>query len=129
MAISQAIKRQVWDSTWGHCWYCGKQLILAEPKNPESREQVERWSVVDHVIPKSQGGSDDPSNLVPACWVCNSSKGTRSLEEYRLFVAMREAGVPFFKQEQIDWLRSQGFELPKIETMKFWGERPYAARS
>lgn len=37
---------------------------------------------LDHVTPRSRGGSDDPSNLVPACRPCNSSKGARTPEEW-----------------------------------------------
>jgi 5-methylcytosine-specific restriction endonuclease McrA len=36
-----------------------------------------RATTVDHVIPKSMGGTDDPENLVAACRSCNSSKGPR----------------------------------------------------
>lgn len=38
---------------------------------------------LDHVIPRSQGGSDEPQNLVPACRSCNSSKGGRTPEQWR----------------------------------------------
>lgn len=38
---------------------------------------------LDHVIPKSRGGSDDPSNLVAACKRCNTSKGAKTPEEWR----------------------------------------------
>jgi 5-methylcytosine-specific restriction endonuclease McrA len=41
------------------CVYCG------EPANQ-----------VDHVIPRHQGGSDLPSNLVASCARCNNAKGT-----------------------------------------------------
>lgn len=36
-----------------------------------------RATTTDHVISKSMGGTDDPSNLVAACRACNSSKGWR----------------------------------------------------
>jgi len=39
---------------------------------------------VDHVIPRSRGGSDDIDNLVPACARCNLSKGARTLQEWAL---------------------------------------------
>lgn len=38
---------------------------------------------VDHVVPKSRGGSDDPSNLVASCSRCNLSKGRRTPSEWR----------------------------------------------
>lgn len=124
--ISKAIKEQVWSKTNGCCWYCGITLVRARPVDDDNRDVIHRWFVADHIVPQSQGGTDDIDNLLPACWICNSSKGTRSLEEYRLYVSMQAAGVPFFKQDQIDWLRSQGFELPVIHSYRFWGERPYA---
>jgi len=43
------------------CHYCGK-----EPAG-----------TIDHVIPVSQGGTNHPDNLVPACAACNYSKGSR----------------------------------------------------
>lgn len=49
------------------CWYC-----KAAPGD-----------TLDHIIPRAQGGTDDPDNLVPACRPCNSSKGARTPEEWR----------------------------------------------
>ena len=46
------------------CVYCGKPAAH-----------------MDHVIPKSQGGTDGDANLVPACAKCNLSKGARTPEE------------------------------------------------
>lgn len=37
----------------------------------------------DHVIPRSRGGSNDPVNLVPACFACNHAKGNRLPDEWR----------------------------------------------
>jgi hypothetical protein len=43
---------------------------------------------LDHVIPWSQGGSDDMSNLRTMCRSCNSSRGTRTDHEW-----LRSVGV------------------------------------
>lgn len=40
--------------------------------------------VMDHDWPSSRGGSDDPTNLVTACWTCNGEKGALSGLQYRL---------------------------------------------
>ena len=34
-------------------------------------------TTIDHILPVSRGGTDDPANLQPACWPCNQRKGTR----------------------------------------------------
>lgn len=39
-------------------------------------------SGVDHVLPVSRGGTDDPKNLVPACHACNASKNDRTPNEW-----------------------------------------------
>ena len=53
------------------CVYCGfKPSAEDEPLT------------LDHVMPRSRGGSDEVENLVPACRSCNSSKGARTPEEW-----------------------------------------------
>lgn len=39
------------------CWICG---------NPSD--------TVDHILPLSRGGTNDPANLAPACRSCNSAR-------------------------------------------------------
>ena len=43
------------------CRYCGQ-------KSPDVILEV------DHVVPVSDGGTDDPLNLVTSCWACNRGK-------------------------------------------------------
>lgn len=57
----------------GRCWYCG--LGFSSLKR-----------TLDHVVPRSKGGPNDPSNLVFACQPCNTAKASMSLEFYRLHV-------------------------------------------
>lgn len=42
-------------------------------------------TALDHVVPLASGGPHTASNLQPLCWVCNSSKCSRSCADYRPF--------------------------------------------
>jgi len=49
---------------------------------------------IDHIQPKSHGGTNDPTNLVVACRACNLYKGSapcRSLDEARQIVREKRA--------------------------------------
>jgi site-specific DNA-methyltransferase (adenine-specific) len=46
---------------------------------------------IDHIHPRSRGGTDDPDNLQLLCGACNSTKGDRTQEE--LIQSLREQGV------------------------------------
>ena len=53
-----------WDH---HCAYCGQGNVPLQ---------------VEHVLPRSRGGTDSVSNLVLACEACNIAKGTRRIEDF-----------------------------------------------
>jgi HNH endonuclease len=55
------------------CTYCGR---------PTTREPGPDKFNGDHVIPKSQGGNGEPTNLTPACQTCNLKKGPRTPAEW-----------------------------------------------
>ncbi len=58
----------------------------------------ERWLAVDHILPRTHGGSDDPSNLQALCWLCNAHKGAGDATDFRTLhesYAAREPGCPF----------------------------------
>ena len=46
---------------------------------------------IDHVIPLSRGGSNGIENIVCACGSCNSSKGTKTGEEFRAYLSRKRA--------------------------------------
>jgi 5-methylcytosine-specific restriction endonuclease McrA len=48
----------------------------------------ERALDVDHIVPRSAGGTDDPENLQALCWLCNTNKGAGDDTDLR---AIREA--------------------------------------
>jgi 5-methylcytosine-specific restriction endonuclease McrA len=71
------------------CHYCGKRIHFAKDVRKEIRARgvdIDRYgyklidmlaATVDHVIPRSKGGTDDLSNLVLACNECNRTKGAK----------------------------------------------------
>ena len=54
------------------CAYCGTDLRNSRPAEV----------TLDHLTPRSLGGTNDATNLVTACRTCNSSRGNRSLESF-----------------------------------------------
>ena len=58
---------------WKCCW-CGKTMT----EQPNKRNSVTR----EHIIPKSQGGGEDRSNIAAACNRCNSKRGIMPVEEF-----------------------------------------------
>src|SRR5262249_1849686 len=49
---------------------------------------------VDHILPLSRGGTDDPANLAPACRACNMEKLDFTPEEYRAYREEEGLGWP-----------------------------------
>ena len=67
------------------CAYCGAQDVPLE---------------VEHIHPRSKGGSDRVSNLTLACRPCNQAKGNRDVREFvkdeaRLARILKHAKAPF----------------------------------
>lgn len=91
-ARGQRKRRQVIARHGYHCWYCGVFVMpLAEiPKGFRLHVTTRRiyWydpiselvesamaMTVDHIVSAYNGGTDEISNLVPACTTCNKLKG------------------------------------------------------
>ena len=61
------------------CYYCGAEI----DENPENYHPWVLKKHIEHVYPKSKGGTDDLENLVPACIDCNRAKNTMTPEEWK----------------------------------------------
>lgn len=67
MAISKRMRFEILRRDDHTCQYCGEKAPAVTLH-------------VDHVKPKTLGGSDGPDNLVAACKECNSGKSSSSLD-------------------------------------------------
>jgi 5-methylcytosine-specific restriction endonuclease McrA len=83
-----------------HCRYCGCKVIptqimrLVSEVFPDEFPYHPNWKggethpaiasrspSLDHVVPWTKGGTNDPENLVCACWICNQIKGDLTHEQ------------------------------------------------
>lgn len=77
-ALTRKEARQQWRDSiklaWNNCCaYCGRPPI------------DDNSLTIDHVRPRSRGGEDRTSNVIPACKTCNLNKGSSQwVEWYRL---------------------------------------------
>ena len=63
------IRSRLFKKQNGKCHYCNKQLSHTK-------------STIDHIIPRSKGGTDTIDNFVVACYECNCDKSDLNREEY-----------------------------------------------
>jgi hypothetical protein len=61
------VREYVLEKHGRHCAYCGVADVALN---------------LEHVVPRARGGSNRPSNLVPACIACNTDKGAKSIEKF-----------------------------------------------
>jgi len=63
---------------WGRkCAYCGKMNVPLQ---------------IEHIVPKTRGGSDRVNNLTVACGPCNEEKGNKTAAEFGYPAIQRRAG-------------------------------------
>jgi 5-methylcytosine-specific restriction endonuclease McrA len=106
--VKTDLRRELWDAQGGRCWYCGCDLScdhLCEIGDdgslipPEGRVACE----IEHQTPKSKGGGDAKANLVLSCKPCNRAKRSRTVEEYRSYLAERTCvAVVFHGERQLE---------------------------
>ena len=63
--IPKETRNRLWKSRPHVCGICGQQIVLKDDMN------------LDHIVPRSKGGSDDESNLQLSHALCNRLKGDK----------------------------------------------------
>lgn len=64
------------------CGYCGSKKNLT----------------IDHIIPKSKGGTNSWTNLVTCCYNCNRAKGNKTLEEANMKLLIKPFEPSLFSE-------------------------------
>ena len=69
-------RRNIFERDGNRCQYCGKR-------------NDQREMTIDHVLPRSRGGSSTWENMVLACFNCNSKKGDKLPHEANMKLLAR----------------------------------------
>lgn len=112
MSLSKSLRFEIFKRDSFTCQYCGRQTPTAVLE-------------VDHIIPKAEGGTDDPNNLITACRDCNRGKGAVPLSIQRIKDTRKEEIIcERERQEQIElyeaFIRQKRQE--EEQTIEMFGE-------
>lgn len=104
-AISKETRAFVLDRNGFTCQQCGAVAGETHPYDPTRKTRLQ----IGHVIDKSQGGTDDPSNLRALCSVCNEGAANLTLDRpslMKLLVQVRRA-TSSDQREVLRWLQTK----------------------
>ena len=79
MSFSKKKREAVYAKYDGHCAYCGRPIDIRDMQVDHFRP-LRAWDI-------EEAGTDDISNLMPACRMCNHYKRANSLETFRRYIA------------------------------------------
>lgn len=103
--ISQETRAYVLDRNGFTCQMCG--AVAGEP-HPYDEGRKTRLHI-GHIIDKSMGGSDEPSNLRAVCSVCNEGAANITLDRpssLKLLTQIRRAAISD-QLEVLKWLKTK----------------------
>jgi HNH endonuclease len=104
-AISKETRAYVLDRNGFTCQMCGAVAGEPHPYDPSRKTRLH----LGHIIDKSAGGSDEPTNLKAICSVCNEGAANITLQRpdlTKLMVQVRRATAADQKA-LLQWLRSK----------------------
>ena len=84
------------------CMWCGSSVAADGAKLS-----------LDHVRTRSDGGSNDPANLVTSCTNCNSSRGPKPMNEFARYIAKQTGQKPRTIQRRVR--AAVKMALPRLE--------------
>lgn len=103
------IKKLAFKKTNGCCAYCGIKLSL--------NKKDDNYIQIDHIIPRSKCGKNTLENYFCCCRSCNSSKGSKTIESYRILIMKKQIPI-VFNEIQIKYLKRIGIDIFKYHKIK-----------
>lgn len=103
--ISKETRAIVLDRNGFTCQMCGAVAGEPHPYDPSRKTRLH----IGHIVDKSQGGSDEPSNLRAICSVCNEGAANITLDRpsmHKLLVQIRRATVAD-QRSVLEWLKTK----------------------
>ena len=116
-AISKETRAYVLDRNGFTCQMCGAVAGEPHPYDPTRKTRLH----IGHIIDKSKGGGDDPSNLRAICSICNEGAQNATLirpDLKQLLIQLRRA-TSADQLEALKWLMTK---FPKQAAEGFAGK-------
>jgi len=97
-SISPQLRSEILERNGFTCQQCGSAAGDPDPYNPGRKVRLH----VDHIVPISQGGTDDRDNLKALCSTCNQGKhNIQAPSETALNILARIRKLPRSNQKEI----------------------------
>lgn len=112
------IRKKVWEKCDKKCFYCRVEMVFKGRQNG-------KFMTMEHLIPKSQGGTLAEDNVVAACKACNEARGTMKIKDFVEFMEAKRMKEKEKERAEMLVALSNLFLAPSIKeylTAKGYGE-------
>lgn len=76
---AKRIRTKLFHKQHGLCIFC--KCSMKAPKSGQ-RKQEDNYATLEHIVPRSEGGTNDESNFAVSCFACNSVRRSMPFEEF-----------------------------------------------
>jgi hypothetical protein len=107
-------RRRIYERDGWRCVWCTAYVAtsgqLAGPLDARARAADLRLATLDHVLPRSRGGSNHESNLITCCSECNERRGDTCAIDFAFSVGASSATAACVTLDRL--IDAMAHELP-----------------